>query len=131
MTTLPDTEILTEFAEKASGNCSSLVSFIKNKSISRQFHTYFDWEKSNANKFFGLFGEELRDRIKTDVSSTYNLEKGIKAFLEIGNLRNTMVHEDFVSFYLDKTAEEVFQLYLHSQAFVQYLSEKLLNSIPK
>ena len=69
--------------------------------------------------------------MKNDVSSTNDLEQGIKAFLEIGDLRNTMVHEDFVSFYFNKTAEEVFQLYLNSQSFVKYLSEKLISSIPE
>ena len=125
------TEIITEFAKKASGNCSSLVSFIKNKAISRQFHTYFNWERNNANQFFGLFGTELSEQMKNDVSSQNDLEKSVKAFLEIGDLRNTMVHEDFVSFNFNKTAEEVFQLYVNSQSFVKYLSEKLISSIPQ
>jgi hypothetical protein len=122
-------DILTDFTTRASNYCVPLVSFIKNKAISRQFHTYFDWEGTNANKFFSFFGEDLKKEIKSDISLDDNLDEGIKAFLEIGNVRNTMVHEDYATFYLDKTAEEVFALYVLSLRFITYLTDKLSQSI--
>lgn len=122
--------ILAEYAEKATNHCVPLVSFIKNKAITRQFHTYFDWKGTNANQFFGLFGDEMGTQIKSHTSSNEVLSQGIRAFLEIGNLRNTMVHEDYISFYLDKTAEEVYSLYIKSQAFITYLETTLFATLP-
>jgi len=31
----------------------------RNKVISRQYHTWFDWKNKNINKFFYLFGKEF------------------------------------------------------------------------
>ena len=49
------TEIITTFAKEASNNCEALL-FVKNKAITRQYHTFFNWENNNANQFFGYFG---------------------------------------------------------------------------
>ncbi len=125
------TEILIDFASKASNNCTPLISFVQNKAIHRKYHEFFDWKNRSANSFFGLFGTDLKQRMISEVSAQDDLDKGKKAFLEIGDLRNNMVHEDYVSFPLDKTADEVFQMYLLSQTFVTYLSNTLLNSVPK
>lgn len=123
------TAILLNFSKTASRDCQPLISFVQNKAISRQFHTYFTWERSNANSFFGLFGELLRDQMKADVSSDVNLDYAVRAFLELGNARNTMVHEDYASFYLDKTHEEIYQLYVKAQAFLRYVEGKLAEAV--
>jgi len=123
------TDILTEFTKKASNDCRSLISFVQNKAISHQYHTYFGWRDNTANPFFGLFGEDLKGEIISDRSSDRDLDNGIDAFMEIGILRNKLVHEDFVSFILDKTAAEVFELYILSLKFISYLSDKLSKSI--
>lgn len=36
-----------------------LKNFVKNTGIERKYHTYFSWEKNNANTFFGLFGNSF------------------------------------------------------------------------
>lgn len=122
------TNILNGFVIKASYNCQPLISFVQKKAIIRQYHTYFDWRDGSANPFFSLFGEVLSKQIKTDRANK-NLDDGIKSFMEIGVLRNTMVHEDFVSFTLNKTADEVFNLYEKSLTFISYLSDTLMKSI--
>jgi hypothetical protein len=45
--------------ERASGSIL-LENFVRNKAISRQYHTWFRWEDNNANYFFGLFGTDFR-----------------------------------------------------------------------
>ena len=47
-----------------------LVSFVNNKAISRQYHTYFSWKDTNANSFFGLFGDIFSNFIKQEVRNS-------------------------------------------------------------
>ena len=52
-------DIILSFVEKNSNDNSMIKSFVKNKAVERQYHTYFDWGTGNANRFFSLFGEEF------------------------------------------------------------------------
>src|SRR5690242_3142784 len=54
------TESLTTYCEEVSNPSLIILSFVKQKAIKRQYHTYFDWEdeKKGANKFFAMFGTE-------------------------------------------------------------------------
>ena len=116
------TDILNQFVARITNGCTCLISFVQKKAINRQYHTYFDWNGKSANSFFGLFGEQTKKEIIKEINSDNSLEEGVKAFMEIGALRNIMVHEDYVSFPLDLTAEEVYELYTKSQVFISYFS---------
>lgn len=98
-----------------------IIHFAKNKGISRQYHTYFDWDKSNANKFLGLFGTEFKELVTNDINSKTELKEAIKAFLEIGNERNMMVHENYLDYSLTKTFEEIEALNDKALFFIRYL----------
>ena len=104
-----------------SGNNQVLNEFVRIKAIERQYHTYFDWDRPQANKFFSLFGEDFKtfmvQRVKKDVS----LAGSVKAFLEVGLERNRMVHQDFGNFSLEKTTDEIFQLYKEAMPFFDHL----------
>jgi membrane-bound lytic murein transglycosylase len=116
--------ILQEFSEQKSG--SELVSSFIQKSMERQYHTYFDWEKSNANKFFAFFGDAFQQEAKKDVLADDKLAEGIKVFLEIGNTRNTLIHERFhVADIGNKTAKEFYEAFKKAMVFVEYLKMKL------
>ena len=82
--------------------------------------TWFDWEKKNANSFFGLFGVAFRDRMKAVVAEDNELESSIRSFLEVGRERNRLVHQDFASFSLEKTSEEIYALYSAAMKFVEW-----------
>lgn len=118
--------ILSDMVAKRSSGDVLLSNFVKNKAIARQYHTFFQWKESNANSFWGLFGDEFRDRAKNDVRGNDELSLSIKAFLELGDLRNELAHLNFASFILDKTAEEVYTLYKKAKVFIGYL-DKILN----
>lgn len=118
-------DIILSFVEKNSDDNLMIKSFVKNKAVERQYHTYFDWETRNANRFFSLFGEEFKDQAKEDVKNNSKLEKSIRAFLEIGNLRNELVHGNFAVFPIEKTVEEIYELYRSAHQFIDYLSSKL------
>src|SRR5690349_9056933 len=88
-------DILVEFAVEKSGDNLLVVSFIKTKALSRQYHTLFDWDVRNANKFFGLFGEEFKASTLKLVNADKTLIQSIKDFMELGSERNRLVHQNF------------------------------------
>ena len=71
---------------------------MNNKAISRQYHTYFSWKDTNANSFFGLFGDIFSNFIKQEVIIANIPSSSIKAFPEIG-AKDRLVHQDFGTFF--------------------------------
>jgi hypothetical protein len=116
---------LIEFVRKGSNSNLAILEFVKNKAISRQYHTLFDWDRNNANKFYSLFGESFRDFMKSHLDLDSGLETSVKAFLEIGRERNRLVHQDFGSFALEKTVAEIYELYKSAMPFVECITVKL------
>lgn len=102
-----------------------LTEFAINKAVSRQYHALFQWKEKNLNSFFGLFGSEFRQRMTASVKTDLKLDQSIKAFLELGNLRNLLVHQDYATFPLEKTSDEIYQLYLDALYFVEAFPERL------
>lgn len=120
-------ETIIEFAKSHSDNNELIVSIIKVKAVKRQYHTYFDWEKaSNANSFFSLFGDDFKNKMTKRVKDEPELEKSIKAFLELGQERNKLVHQNFAEIVLDKTAEEIYKLYQTSLLFIDTIKKELI-----
>ena len=114
------------------GNAAEpLVEFVINKAIARQYHTLFEWRSPNANAFFGLFGANFRQFMVDQVNNDSNLASSIKSFLEIGQLRNELVHQNFAAFPLDKTVEEIYGLYGEALAFIQTFPTKVIQYIER
>ena len=113
------------FSEVHAQGHPGVMSLIKRKAIDRQYHTYFDWKSKKPGPFYGLFGEVCGDGMKKEVSSDPRLKDGLEAFLELGSLRNELVHENFAAFPFEKTAEEVHALYQKAEDFVQYVERRL------
>ena len=103
---------------KHSGNNELVLEFMRNKAIERQYHTYFDWKASNANSFFGLFGDGFKAHMTKHVRGDSSYREAVRAFLELERERNRLVHEDFGNFPLEKTSKEVFDLYKTASLFV-------------
>jgi hypothetical protein len=106
--------------ERASG--SVLVeNFVREKAISRRYHTLFDWKAANANHFFRLFGEAFSTAMREEVRQSEEMKSAITAFLEVGRERNKLVHQDYASFPFEKTLDEIYALYHRALAFVENL----------
>lgn len=120
------TEAILSYADRASGSNGCVTSLIRNKAVKRQFHTFFDWEKKKAGPFYTLLGEELGGKLKADCANSPGKEQ-VEAFLEVGNLRNCLVHQNYAEFLLDKSADEVRQLCDNADKFVAQV-EALLSS---
>ncbi len=113
-------------------NDELIISIIKTKAIKRQYHTYFDWEKStNANSFFSLFGEDFKNKMAKQVKETPKLETAIRAFLQLGQERNKLVHQNFAEIVLDKTADEIYKLYQTALLFVDIIKSELIKKDQK
>ncbi len=95
-----------------------LAEFVRNKAIKRQYHTYFQWDGRNANSFFGLFGEGFKSYMSSRVNEDDAFRQAVQSFLELGNDRNRLVHQDFGTFTLEKTSEEIFTRYNEACLFV-------------
>ena len=115
------TDTVINFTIEATSEKHLLVWLVRNKAVSRQYHTWFDWNKRNANKFFGLFGPAFRNYAKSIVNEDDDLQSSIRSFLEIGDARNRLVHQDFGSFTLEKTSEEIYSLYSSASKFVDWI----------
>ncbi|MEC2217034.1 MULTISPECIES: HEPN domain-containing protein [Bacillus] len=118
------TELLVKFFNIKAGNNPEIVAFLKNKAISRQYHSYFDWEKSNINKFLGLFGEEFKKQAAKDIKEQ-ELDQSVKAFLTLGNLRNQLVHQNMATIYIEQTSEEIYFLYKEALKMISFIESKL------
>jgi hypothetical protein len=118
-------ESVLEFVRERSGGSILVQNFVQNKAVARQYHTWFNWNETNANQFFGLFGSEFRSEMSGKVKASDDLRAAIQAFLELGNERNKLVHQDYVTFPLDKTLDEIYTLYQKALTFVEQLPGSL------
>jgi hypothetical protein len=103
--------------------------FCQNKALKRQYHTLFQWDGNNANHFFAFFGSEFRDVMVARVRDTPGMADSIVAFLQLGRLRNEMVHGNFEAFIADDTADELFEKFRLASRFVDVLPEALADFI--
>ena len=113
------TEIVLSFVEDATNRNLLVTALVRNKAVSRQYHTWFDWKASNANRFFQLFGGDFGDFMKRKTREDDEFDASVRAFLEIGRERNRLVHQDFGAFPLEKTTEEIHALYRRALCFVE------------
>lgn len=118
-------KILRDFVDTKSGTCIELISLIELTAIKRQYHTMFEWEGKNVNKFLALFGAEFKRKIVAEIAADANLTNASKDFLEIGYLRNCVVHQNYSTYLIEKSAREIFELFQNATVFVTYLAKKL------
>jgi hypothetical protein len=119
------TESVIGFVSDVTADDHVLTWLVRNKAVSRQYHTWFDWEQKNANRFFALFGVSFCEHMKKVVKEDDKLARSIQAFLEVGRERNRLVHQDFGSFTMEKTGEEIYALYGTALHFVEWFPQAI------
>ena len=119
------TDAVLEFASEILSRHHPITHLVDKKGVKRQFHTWFAWNTRNANQFFALFGKEFQNHMKEKIENDVELDNSIKAFLEIGDGRNRLVHGDFASCVLEKTPDEIFELYSRAKLFVGKFEEEI------
>ena len=98
------------FCQEVSGNNRLVPALVLNKAITRQYHTWFDWNGSTATTFFSLFGPEFKKHMQDLLKKDEALRSAIRAFIEMGRDRNRLVHEDYSTFTLEETIQEIYEL---------------------
>ena len=110
-------DAVVKFVDETAGH-PAVLALVRTKVVARQYHTWFNWEARNANVFFRLFGETFVRNMQKKVEEDAEVKEGILAFLEIGRERNRLVHEDYGSFSMEKTSEEIYRLHRSAMVFV-------------
>lgn len=118
-------ESILQYVSERAGSDAAVVALTKAKAIERQYYTYFDWKGSNVNSFFGHFGEKYKQYAKERVDKDAALKESICAFLELGSLRNQLVHQNYATFPLEKTSDEIYSLYSKALKFIDFIPESL------
>ena len=114
-----------EFVRLRSNGSLLVENFVRNKAVARQYHTWFQWDSANANQFYGLFGDGFRTTMIERIKGSDQLRASVGAFLELGRERNRLVHDNYATFTLEKTLDEIYQLYRSAMAFIEVLPDAL------
>ncbi|MEV1077131.1 HEPN domain-containing protein [Streptomyces sp. NPDC050211] len=114
----------------ASASDKKLAIMIDKWVLTRQYHKLFDWDNKNAGPLWGALGEEFKRHMKARLREDNALKEQLDAFLEIGRLRNELVHQDYANYALLKTSAEIFKLYKKAICFIEALPEILATQLP-
>lgn len=123
------TALLESFADQVtSGNdyCSSLI---RTRIVARQYHQLFDWKTTSAGGFFANFGKEARKFYDDSVRADALLGQAVRDFLDLGNLRNEIVHIDFSTYAMNKTIQDIITQYRSARRFLNFLEKFLLLAV--
>lgn len=95
-----------------------LAIFVERKALKREYHKLFQWgNPGSAATLFSFFGTECKKRYDIRKRDDDAFAAEVDAFLRIGSARNDLVHNNYASFRLENTAEEIFELYQKARMF--------------
>lgn len=111
------TSVIEEHVRTSAGGSDCVVALVIHKALKRQYHSYFDWERENLGAFPTLLGESRGGILKAEAKSSPTKEH-TDAFMELGALRNQLVHKNFAAFVCDKSSDEIVLLCEQAEQFV-------------
>jgi hypothetical protein len=117
--------LIISFVDKKSKSSPELIAVVQGKVVDRHYHTFFSWEGNNANSFFAMFGDDFKLRANAAVKADAAMAESIRAFLQLGNLRNLLVHENYALFPVDTSSLDIFQLYTRAKIFLAFVEAQL------
>ena len=98
--------------------------FVEKQVLARQYHTLFQWDKpKGANSLFALFGDECKKRFERRKESDEEFSDCVDAFLQIGQSRNLLVHNNYADFQMTKTADDIYKLFEKAKHFPMRIQE--------
>ena len=125
------TEILREVPARHAAKNPIITSMIEKQAIARKYHTYFDWDGLRAGTFFALFGEGFKTSVQAKLKDEAVANRALTAFLELGQLRNRLVHQNYVQFDVPKTPDELIQQFRAALPFLPFLRDNLFPQFPE
>ncbi len=118
--------VLEYVADRANGN-TLVYGLVRSKAIKRQFHTWFDWDNGSLGAFQSMFGDAFKDHLKAHIAADEQLKAAVSSFLEMGRDRNRLVHQNYASFTIEKTAQEIYNTYRSALYFVEKMPDCFRN----
>jgi RiboL-PSP-HEPN len=119
-------QVVTSGIASRSRNDPYINAFFKIRGISYQYHAWFDWDKSNANRFYSFFGKHFSEDIKAIIDADEALSESVTSFVKIGDLRNQIVHNNILVFKLNDTPAQVLERIKKANSFIS-LVEKVFS----
>ena len=71
--------------------------------------------------FWSLFGEETKSKVRKTIDGEEGLKQAEKNFLQMGKMRNLLVHENFAEYDVNYTVEEIYTIYKSACDFISLI----------
>lgn len=120
------TEFILSHIRKHSSD-PSVPEFCRTSAIQQRYHTWFDWNVSNANKFFSLFGEAIRNKAANSLRVNGDLVDAVAAFMFLGSQRNLIVHRNMLAYTLPDTSDQIIGKARQALIFINFLTDDLFS----
>jgi uncharacterized protein YozE (UPF0346 family) len=119
------TSIILDYVRICTKDDEMLISFVETKALARQYHTLFDWDAKNCNKFFKWFGESAKETMRSNIEKN-KLDQSELDFIAIGSQRNQLVHRNFAEAVINDTFDDIYRRYVSACSFIELLRKYLL-----
>jgi hypothetical protein len=116
--------IVVEYAQNA-GASEVFLEFLNNQALNRKYHTLFEWDRNNVNKFIRLFGNSFFKFLESKLAAD-NIKEAAKEFMFLGRSRNMLVHDNFAEYALDITAEDIKKKFDVALPLLAFFAESLI-----
>jgi hypothetical protein len=105
--------------------------FMFTNAMVRGYHTLFNWDQQakGVNGFFAAFGEDCKLRLRERLRNDAGFTDAAGSFIEMGQTRNTLVHNNYAEFQLDKTVNEILLLHQRARLFPEMIGEIALGQV--
>lgn len=113
------------FVRNSTSGNELVEQLVLRRSFGRNYSSLFSWDAKNANTFFRHFGDAFYQSMNRYANEHSEYQEAIRAFLDIGNTRNELAHENYAQFSLDKTMEEIYASYKIALRFVDTIGNHL------
>ena len=113
------------FVRNSTSSNELVEQLVLRRSFGRNYSSLFSWDAKNANTFFRHFGDAFYQSMNRYANEHSEYQEAIRAFLDIGNTRNKLAHENYALFSLDKTMDEIYASYKIALRFVDSIGNHL------
>lgn len=114
-----------EQTARESGTCALMVNFISRQALERKYHAMFDWKAKNINNFLKLFGPEYKNAMEREIKDSDELGEAMKEFIFLNSQRNLLVHNNYASFPLGSSMDELWNKFGSARRLSDWLPSKL------
>ena len=95
-----------------------LLNLVEAGILERSYHNLFDWQRNNANRFYGFFGRDFRKFMQKKEEEDEDFADAAKSFVMLGRERNNLVHSDLAAAEFEWTERDVELRFLQAENFL-------------